>query len=281
MEHHAAGDAPADGGRFVEPEIDGGDAAQEVQDAGEMLFFVGRRRSGLDDPQQRIAELGGKLGELVRQHAGGQDAVDVIIRNAAARHLGELRRFRALHHGDAALARNGLEPEGAVGIGPGEDHAERSRLLVRAERTEEVIDRPGNALQRPVFEPEDAVFQPRMRPRRQDVDLVRLGRDTVADFEHTHLRDARDDLDEVALVIGLQVRNHDERHSRIGGQGTEQLDICLHPARGGADSDDGIGERNAVGVVGGVGGDDGAGGLVARGLRGQGREDSPRRSIDP
>jgi hypothetical protein len=163
--------------------------------------------------------------------------VDLVGQNTVARHIGEQRGFGRLDNRDAAFSLDRLEAEHAVGVRAGENDAERFCLLIGAERDQKSVDGMGDDVGRAVLDAKDAAFQPRVHAGREDVDLVRIRPGPIGDLRDAHWGRPSEDFRHVALLVGREVRDDDERHPGIAGKRAEKVEIRFEAAGRGADSD--------------------------------------------
>lgn len=141
MHMHSAFDAPLNRELFIERKIVPGSLAQEDADLVQRLIrlTVGKR-------QYRFHEAL-RIGEQRLRHPAHQlDHIDHPGGNGAVRHALILRRLRILCDRQAGLGLDRAKPHGAVGAGPGQDHADGSLCLVFCQGMEEIIDGQGNPL---------------------------------------------------------------------------------------------------------------------------------------
>ena len=118
-------------------EVDAGGVAEQLHDLGEVRLVVRLPGSGRRHRVRVPADAGDLPGDPVR----GQHEVHAAGGDGAVRHALVLGRV-VLGEGDAALGLDLFQPEGAVGGGAGQDHADGPVPLVLRQRAEELIDRP-------------------------------------------------------------------------------------------------------------------------------------------
>ena len=106
IQAHAAFDASLQGAGLVEAEIVLGARLDHCQNRGQVIGDLNDGRTGFDVLEQEVRHL-------FHRHDVIRDAGD----DGAARHAVELRRFRRLHQGHAAVALDGLKPQRAVAAG--------------------------------------------------------------------------------------------------------------------------------------------------------------------
>ena len=129
VESHAALDAAADGGGFVEREVVAGLRAEEDEDFFERALRFGR---GNVLEMGTIGEMRGVGDQLGRHFRRGHDVIGEPGGDGAARHAVELGRLRVLGDDQAVFALDGAHAEGAVGAGAGENNADGAFALVLA-----------------------------------------------------------------------------------------------------------------------------------------------------
>jgi hypothetical protein len=174
----------------------------------------------------------------VRDLRQGEHGADRAAGDGALRHAPEARRvvLREDHAGDAL---DGLRAEATVAPGAGEDHPDGALADLFREGGEELIDREvrgrgGDA----GGETEAAAGDDEVGVGGDDVDVAREHGGVVHRRLDGELGRPREELDEAALVGGVEVEDDDQREIELRGERGEQLRDGLDPAGGGADRRD-------------------------------------------
>ena len=116
------------------------------------------------------------------------------------------------------------------------------------QRAEEVVDRQAPAARRlGLHEAQAAAHERHVLVRRHDVDAAGLHGGAVLDPGDLHARVPLHEVEQQALVVGVEVLDEHERHAQVavGGQRREELLDGGEAAGGGADADDR--ERRRIG----------------------------------
>ena len=263
VQHHAPGDAPLDGGGFVEREIDAGMVAQEEQNFLEAVVsrlaasplqlrraparapcaaFRVRPRAAASHRPRAPSRTPGRLppdaefgrspsdvgmlrnaGEFLRDVLRRENEIHAARRHRAARHRVVFGRI-ILRERDPALGLDGLQPQRAVGGRAGKNHADGPLALVLRQRFEKEIDRAmRRARLRARLKLQHALRDAQVRVGRNDIDVIGLDPQIVRDLAHRQRRGARQKLRERAFMLRIEMLHQHEPHARIERQMLEQL----------------------------------------------------------
>ena len=226
-------DSPDERAGLVAAEVEVKPGAEEGQDPGQVfrtaLLAGGSlpRQGGvgmLRVPQQHLRNL------FYRQHVVGRVGGD-----RAPRHAIMLSGGGLLDEGNTADRLDLLQAERAVGAAAGEDDADGPLLLILGQRPEEKVDRHVRRSSRGGRrEPQDALADTEVAVRRDHVDVVSLDRRVAGHLPHGHLRVLAQQLGGQALVGGIEMLDHHERHAAVGRHGPEEADEGFEAAGRGA-----------------------------------------------
>jgi hypothetical protein len=232
-QHHPAPDAAADGRLSVE-ENRAGLRPEEREDAVERR--IGRRVVSRGFSHRRVPP---DRGELFADPLRGEHEIGETGLDGGSRHLGEARARLLLSEGDSSLRLDVPQPQGSVRRRSRQDDGDAARPVCPREGLEEIVDRhvpAADAAVRRKFE--RAVVERQVPVRRNDEDRVRRQAHSVGDLVDRHRCGAPEDAGEHALVLGIEMLDHDERHARILGGGREEPGERLETSGGRSDPDD-------------------------------------------
>jgi len=212
------------------------------------LLVVGHCPAFVQRADVRLGELVSETAEFKGDLRRRQHQVNVVGGNGAAGHPGIAGAFRGLHNGDSALRLNGLEAEGAVGVRPGKDHADRIVLIVTGKRAEKRIDDPvrHSVFIRQLFHVEHALPQDHTLVGLHHVELVGHGALPVDQRSDRHARMPLEDFREIAALVGGEVGDQHERHTGIGVKVSQDLAHRFKAAGGSAERHDPIKKRRPL-----------------------------------
>ena len=214
---------------FVEMEIVGGAGAQQFDDfkqsVGHFVVRHGFRPVGLVTHCQGEADQ--RIGDLhERKHltygAGGDGAAGHAVKCRLVRILGDDQSEPTLGRGEAEASVRSCSREDDAGGSPGA--------------------RPGQGPQQKIeWHPcamtglgrrqvQDVVFDRQISPGRNYIDLVSLDQHGLGGLLDRHRRMAREQIDEHAMVVWVQVLDQNEGHSRGGGQARQQSGASIKAA---------------------------------------------------
>ena len=135
---HAAFYAALEGARLVQGEIMRGPGAEKVDDLGQPVSrHVVRNRGVIGMARFRLLLV---PGERVRNFGHRQYKIGHAGRDRIARHAVIARLIGILHDDESTLLFHGLQPEAAIGAGPGKDHAHRTCPTVLRQRVQQEIE---------------------------------------------------------------------------------------------------------------------------------------------
>lgn len=229
-----------------------GGPAQELEDGLEARRHVvpGRRQA-----VAQVSQLGGHAVERQHEvdHAGGDGRQGHAV--VAGGH-------RILREGGAPGGLDGLEPEGGVGRGPRQHHADGPLAELEGERAKEVVD--GHRWLAPTatrLQAEGTLLDGHRRVGRDDVDVVRTDAQAMGSLEDRHLGRAGERAAEQAAVGRIEVLDEHQGRARVGGEVLEERAKGLEAAGRGAHADEGnelaalaaLGALAALAAVGDVG----------------------------
>ena len=223
IQHHAAHDPAPDHALPVRTEVNARGRMQDLQDLAEVPAVGGVHPGGdvpvqghqgiVPDPLQRAGELRGR-----------QDHVDAAALDGALRHAGVLGRRLILGEHDAAAGLDLLDADRAVRSGPRQDHPDGAGPTVFGQRLEKVIDRQVRTADLPAgSELQDTPGDGQDRARGDDVDLVGGDLPAVRRLRDGQAAGLAQQLDQVALVVGVEVLDQHERHAGLLRQLREEL----------------------------------------------------------
>ena len=239
LQRHPPCDPAQQRGGFIEREIHARGRAQEDEDLVQ-LGVARRLRALLRGRGLRHVGMPHELRQLPGDGVWRQHAVHHAGRDGAVRHAVVARGFFLLRESQPARGLDRAQAGGAVGRRAGEDHADGAALLVGGERVEKEVHRQmPPALLGARDEAESPVEHGHVGVGRDDVNVIRLHAHAVADFVDGELRGAGEQCGEPALVLGVEVRDEDQRQPGARRQGGEQLRERLQPARRSTNADDG------------------------------------------
>ncbi len=212
--------------------------AQEIDDLRQKnLDRIPRGRAFRRRHKRRaLLAAGERLGDL----RGGQHEIDGARGDRALRHAVIVGFADVLRDNEAAVRLDRLEPNGAVGAGPRQDHADRTRAPFARQRIQKEIERQAHAvtLSRSRQPQRRLVVHRQIGAGRNDIDALALDRHAVGRLHDRHRRVAGQQVDHHAVVARIEVLDDDEGHAVIGRQRVEQLPARIEAAGRGADRDD-------------------------------------------
>ena len=210
---------PAQHGRtFVLGKIVTGAHPQMRENAPQQFLVeiadVGNRHAVLDPDQ-----IDQPLGEIVDRH----DKIGNAGGNRAARHRGIFGLARFLNQDDAAGLLHRAHADRTVGAGAAQDDSEAVAQFF-GERTEEQIDRRALAARLIEFKRGNFVIDHLQPPiRRNDIDVIGFQMLPLTDFDDRHACARRDDIDELAAMLWVEMHDDDECGAGAVWQRREQV----------------------------------------------------------
>ena len=230
-QRHSAPHTAQDGRSLVGAQIVRRAGAQEHRQVRELALI-----DVVDVEHVRAAPV---VGEQCRHPVDGQDPVHQPRVDGVPGHAGKFRRGGILRQHDAPVALHLLQAGAAVGAGAREHDRDRAACQALAEGNEQLVHRtPAAARFRRFTQPQPVALDRERAVRHDDVDVVRLDPHAVLDVAHGHGRAPREDLADVALPRGIQVKDEHECHAGVGRHGIEQCRGGLQAACRRAHADD-------------------------------------------
>jgi hypothetical protein len=159
-------------------------------------------------------------------HDGGdrQHEIHDPGRDGAPGHAIIFRGAGQLRDGEAARRLDGGQPEAAIGTGARKDHRHRAGAGLAGQGVEQGIDRepeaPGRRLL-PALNP--PVQDGEVVARPVGIDSIGLDSRAVLGHDDRQRRLTAEESRGFATPVGIQVLDDDERHARIGPDGSEKL----------------------------------------------------------
>jgi len=153
---------------------------------------------------------------------GGYHVVHDARTDGALRHLRILGRGRLLGHGDAAGAVYLAQTDSAVRAGARQDDADHSVAPFRGQGAKEKVDGHAYPVDYRGGQGEDVALEGEKLVRRDDVGPTRFDLRSPYRLRHGHLRGPREDIDEHARPVGLEVLNEDEGRLQAGREVREE-----------------------------------------------------------
>ena len=111
----------------------------------------------------------------------------------------------------------------------GENYAHGARFLMSRQGAEEEVDGMRQGVSATLLQQQFASGEASARIGRDNVDMVRL-REVPCTISSTGKSIAAEDLRELTLVVGREMRNDYERHPGVRRQTPEQFDVGFDPA---------------------------------------------------
>ncbi|GJD44833.1 hypothetical protein AFCDBAGC_2702 [Methylobacterium cerastii] len=214
---------------------------QDGEDFGQQL--------GIELPRELVGltilrggTIGGEVGRDPVAHPFGRIAE--INEAGPQRADGHVRGFgavaiRGLGQGQAAVLLDRLDADCAVAVAAGQDHAYRTRALVKGQGSQEEVDRFGLTDRRPErLQGQPSACNAHDGPGRHDVDAARSDRHTVGGSLDLKRREAGQHVREQAFVLSTEMRDDDEGGPERLRHSTEEALHRFDAACGRADADD-------------------------------------------
>ncbi len=157
-----------------------------------------------------------ELHQLRRHLRDGQHPIDHPGADRGQRHAVVLRFIRILRDRHPALRADVFQPDRAIRIRPGKNHAQPALPVSLRQGAKEKIDRHPAAqrlLRRD--QPQRAVFESQLMIRRNHIDVIRFHLHRLGHLRHRHRRFLLNDRGQVALVFRRKMHHHDKGQPAI------------------------------------------------------------------
>ena len=214
-----------------------GPRPQEVDDLGQPIPWGIRQRShrrGRRCGHHPAVEFDQGVGDLRhRQHQ-----IDRTGGDRAPRHAVEAGLVGVLGDDQAAFFLHRLQPDAAVGPGPGQDHADGAGAAIRRQRVQQKIERqPCPVTRFGLRQVQGAVADGEIGGGRDDIEVVGRDGHSIGCLEHGHRRVAGQQVHHHAFMGRIEMLDDDESHAAGGGQRRQEFPAGVEATRRGADPD--------------------------------------------
>ena len=144
-----------------------------------------------------------------------------------------------MHDDEPAFLFHRLQSEAAVGAGAGEDRADGTLTAFFSQRAQKEVEGHARAVALQGFgEPESALSNCQIGPRRNEIHVVALEAHPVCSLQHLHRRVTGQQIDHQALVLWIEMLDQHEGHAAVSRQRVEKPPEGVETTCRGPKSDD-------------------------------------------